>query len=82
MLECGSCGCALHDDVDDEFCDGDELECADCGATNMISCDEDYAYVGHWSCVHGNADDEPCLQCDDSERPPVVPAEPAWSPYP
>ena len=48
------------------FTDGETLKCDDCGSTNVVSVDQDEAYLSHYICSHGKRDEDFCVECEDA----------------
>jgi DNA-directed RNA polymerase subunit RPC12/RpoP len=72
-VECGRCGTGLEVAPDPEDraligCD-EEILCPYCGTTNQMGVDADtddeigIAYVSHWTCGHGIAEEDRCWRC-------------------
>lgn len=76
MPDCGYCGLALPPTGADPrgtelawWWEDDEIVCPDCGATNTIGAEDEYAYVAYWTCRHGVGEDDPaCIACEAAER--------------
>ncbi len=65
-LECDHCGGELvgKDPRLGWYHDCEVIECPDCQAQNLISCDAESVYVSSWVCRHDKRDDEPCELCE------------------
>lgn len=70
-MDCGRCGSELEcPNEDGSWFMDDEVECEGCGASNLITLDEDYgeAYVQSYTCAHGVFSEDPCEDCEAEDN--------------